>query len=415
MRRIGIIGGGIIGLSSAYYLTKAGHKVTIIDKGDLNEGCSFGNAGMIVPSHFIPLAAPGMISKGVRWMFNSTSPFYVKPRLNIDLFRWGYLFYRNANKSHVDAAIPALKDLSLFSKTMYQQLAEELPFDFGYKERGLLMLYQTKETEQEEIETAHLANDHGIEARVLTLDQVQELEPDVKVNARGGVYFPGDAHLTPQHLVKGLISYLKEAGTDFKSNCEVFDFQIENSQIKNLTTNLGNFSFDEVVLAAGSWSPKVASRLNLSLPMQAGKGYSFTLDNIQKNIHTPTIFLEDRVAVTPMGDSLRFGGTMEISGVNHKISMNRVKGIVDSIPKFYPDMKVDMPLKEKVWHGLRPCSPDGLPYVGRSRRIENLIVATGHAMLGISLGPGTGSVVADLVNGNKPDVELHAFKPDRFY
>lgn len=415
MRRIGIIGGGIIGLSSAYYLTKAGHKVTIIDKGDLNEGCSFGNAGMIVPSHFIPLAAPGMISKGVRWMFNSTSPFYVKPRLNIDLFRWGYLFYRNANKSHVDAAIPALKDLSLFSKTMYQQLAEELPFDFGYKERGLLMLYQTKETEQEEIETAHLANDHGIEARVLTLDQVQELEPDVKVNARGGVYFPGDAHLTPQHLVKGLISYLKEAGTDFKSNCEVFDFQIENSQIKNLTTNLGNFSFDEVVLAAGSWSPKVASRLNLSLPMQAGKGYSFTLDNIQKNIHTPTIFLEDRVAVTPMGDSLRFGGTMEISGVNHKISMNRVKGIVDSIPKFYPDMKVDMPLKEKVWHGLRPCSPDGLPYIGRSRRIENLIVATGHAMLGISLGPGTGSVVADLVNGNKPDVELHAFKPDRFY
>ena len=158
MSNIGIIGGGIIGLSSAYYLNKAGHKVTIIEQGDLKDGCSFGNAGMIVPSHFIPFATPGMISKGMRWMFSCTSPFYVRPRLNVDLIKWGYQFYKHSTKEHVERSIPALKAISQLSKTLYQQLAKELPFDFGYYERGLLMLYKTAETEKEENETAHLAN-----------------------------------------------------------------------------------------------------------------------------------------------------------------------------------------------------------------------------------------------------------------
>lgn len=412
--KIGIIGGGIIGLTSAFYLVKAGHKVTIIEKGDLKEGCSFGNAGMIVPSHFIPLAAPGMISKGIRWMFNSKSPFYVRPSLSPDLLKWGYLFYKHANQANVDKAIPALKELSFYSRSLYQQLAEELPFDFGYNERGLLMLYQSEEIEKEENETAEIANRYGVEARVLNASQVQELEPDVKVNVRGGVYFPGDAHLTPQHLINRLIPFLKESGVEFKTDCEVFDFKTEGGKIQSLVTNLGDFTFDEVILAAGSWSGSVAKRLQLSLPMQAGKGYSFTLNNVQKNIRIPSIFLEARVAVTPMENNLRFGGTMEITGVNHKISMNRVTGIVESIPKYYPEMKVDVPPKEKIWHGLRPCSPDGLPYIGRSQQFNNLIIATGHSMLGVSLGPGTGKAVANLVDETKPDIALNPFNPERF-
>lgn len=412
--KIGIIGGGIIGLSSAYYLNKAGHEVTVIDKGSLNEGCSFGNAGMIVPSHFIPLAAPGMISKGIRWMFNSTSPFYVRPRLSAELLKWGYLFYKNANQQHVDKAIPALKELSFYSKALYQQLASTLPFDFGYHEKGLMMLYKSAEIEKEERETAEIANQLDIEARILTPAQVQELEPEVKVDVRGGVYFPGDAHLTPQQLVSRLITHLKESGVQFKTDCEVFDFQVRDNAIRSLTSNLGDFSFDEVILATGSWSGKMAKQLGLTLPMQAGKGYSFTLDNVQKNIHIPSIFLEARVAITPMGNSLRFGGTMEISGVNHKISMNRVKGIVNSIPNYYPEMKVAIPAKEKVWHGLRPCSPDGLPYIGRSMKIKNLVIATGHAMLGLSLATGTGKIVADLIDENKPEVQLTPFNPNRF-
>ena len=414
MSHIGIIGGGIIGLSSAYYLNKSGHKVTIIDQGDLKEGCSLGNAGMIVPSHFIPLATPGMISKGIRWMFSSTSPFYVRPRLNGDLIKWSYQFYKHSTKEHVERTIPALKEISLLSKAMYQQLAKELPFDFGYKERGLMMLYQNVETEKEEAETAHLANKIGIEAHVLSPTEVQKLEPDVKVNVRGGVYFPGDAHVTPQLLVAQLISYLKEKGVEFKTNTQVTDFVVQGNSIKAVKVDEGEISFDEVIIATGSWSGLLSAKLNLSIPMQAGKGYSFTLQDVTKNVCIPSIFLEARVAITPMGNALRFGGTMEISGVDHTINMNRVKGIVDSIPKYYPEMNVAMPEMKNVWHGLRPCSPDGLPYIGRSKRLKNLVFATGHSMMGLSLGPGTGKLVSEIINLEKTSIEIGAFDPERF-
>ena len=326
--KIGIIGGGIIGLSSAYYLSKAGHQITILEQGEMKDGCSFGNAGMIVPSHLIPLAAPGMISKGIRWMFNSSSPFYVKPRLSGELIKWGYHFYKSATKEHVKRSAPALKEISLLSKSMFKQLSTELPFDFGFHERGLLMLYQTKETEHEESETAAFANAHGIEAHIISAEEIQKLEPDVKVKVRGGVYFPGDAHVTPQVLVQQLISHLKEQGAEIKTKTSVRDFVSESGKVKIVKTDKGDFSFDEIIVATGSWSAFVAAKLGLSLPMQAGKGYSFTLQNVEKNIRIPSIFLEARVAVTPMGNTLRFGGTMEITGVDHSISMNRVKGIV---------------------------------------------------------------------------------------
>jgi len=414
MSHIGIIGGGIIGLSSAYYLNKSGHKVTIIDQGDLKDGCSFGNAGMIVPSHFIPLATPGMISKGIRWMFSSTSPFYVRPRLSGDLIKWGYQFYKHSTKEHLERSIPALKEVSLLSKAMYQNLTKELPFDFGYQERGLMMLYQNAETEKEESETAHLANKIGIEAHVLNEKEVQKLEPDVKVQVRGGVYFPGDAHLTPRLLVTQLIDYLKAQGVQFKTNEQVTDFIIENNSIKTVRTNKGEETFDDVVIATGSWSGQVAAKLGISIPMQAGKGYSFTLQDVEKNVRIPSIFLEARVAITPMGNALRFGGTMEIIGVDHTINMNRVKGIVDSIPKYYPEMKVEMPHVKDVWHGLRPCSPDGLPYIGRSGRIKNLVFATGHSMMGLSLAPGTGKLISEIINREKTSMDIGAFDPERF-
>ena len=414
MKRIGIIGGGIIGLSAAYYLTKAGHRVTIIDKGNLKQGCSFGNAGMIVPSHFIPLAAPGMISKGIRWMFNSESPFYVKPRLSSELLRWGYLFYKSANKEKVSRSIPALKELSLLSKALYREWANELPFDFGFHERGLMMLYQTEETEHEEAETAHLANQYGIEAKILNPDEVQTLEPDVKVKVRGGVYFPGDAHLTPQVLMNNLIKHLMTEGTELVDNTEVTGFEVTQNRIEQVRTTKGNFEFDHLVLATGSWSGMVGRALELDMPMQAGKGYSFTLDAVEKNIRIPSIFVEARVAVTPMGSTLRFGGTMEISGINHDINMNRLKGIVDSIPRYYPDMKVNLPKKESVWHGLRPCTPDGLPYIGRSTKLSNLTVSTGHAMMGLSLGPASGKIVSQLVQNEKTSMDISAFSPSRF-
>ena len=412
-KKIIIIGGGIIGLSSAYYLNKAGHQVTILDKNTGDSGCSFGNAGMIVPSHFIPLAAPGMISKGIRWMFNPKSPFYVKPRFNLDLLNWGWRFYNHANKNHVHKSIPALKEIHLLSRRLYSDWANELPFDFNFQERGLLMLYQTATVEREEVETAHLANQIGIVAKILSPNEVQQLEPDVKVSVRGGVYFPGDAHLTPQLLVQQLKKHLQEKGVVFiEKNVE--KLEVASGIIKRAIAGNHDFTFDEVVLAAGVWSKDLAKALDLSLPMEAGKGYSFTLQDVKKNIRIPSIFLEGRVAITPMGETLRFGGTMELSGLNSDINMNRVNGIVSSISTYYPEMKVAIPKKEAVWYGLRPCPPDGLPYIGRSKKIKNLIIATGHSMMGLSLGPATGKLVSELLLDEKCSVNLNAFSVARF-
>ncbi len=411
--KIVIIGSGIIGLSSAYYLNKAGHQVTVVDKSNQVDGCSIGNAGMIVPSHFIPLATPGMIAKGIRWMFDSKSPFYVKPRLNMDLLKWGWQFYQHANAKHIALAIPALKEIHLLSKQLYAQWAKELPFDFGYQERGLLMLYQTASIEKEEIETAHLANKIGIKAQILSPAEVQRLEPDVKVNVRGGVYFPGDAHLTPQALVVQLKNYLQANGVKFV-NQAVVGFDCSNNEVKKVITTNEEFIAEQVVLASGVWSADLGKQLSLSLPMQAGKGYSFTLPDVKKNTRIPSIFLEARVAVTPMGNSLRFGGTMEIAGINPSVNMNRVKGIVDSISKYYPEMEVALPKKEDVWHGLRPCPPDGLPYIGRSKKIKNLIVASGHSMMGLSLGPATGKLVSEVLENKSTSVDVDAFGLERF-
>lgn len=414
MSQVIIIGGGIVGLSSAYYLHKAGYAVRVLDQGNLEDGCSFGNAGMIVPSHFIPLAAPGMVAKGIRWMFNAQSPFYVRPRLSRDLIGWGIRFYRSANRAHVERSMPALSALSHFSKREYREWAKTLPFDFGYHERGLLMLYHDIHLEKEEQETAAQAAKLGIEARVLTLSEIQSMEPDVEVSARGGVYYPGDAHLTPGLLVKNLIQYLRDSGVLIEGNTHVHSFISDNTSVKAIRTTRGEFAADHWILAAGSWSGWLGSALHVNLPMQAGKGYSFTLKDVAKNTRIPSIFLEARVAVTPMGSDLRFGGTMEIAGIDHRINMNRVHGIVNSIKNYYPGMQVQPPSLSDVWHGLRPCSPDGLPYIGRARSYNNVIIATGHAMMGLSLGPGTGRIVSDLVEERKTEVDVALFDPNRY-
>lgn len=414
MKNVAIVGGGIVGLFCAYYLNQSGHRVTVFDKSNLDDNCSVGNAGMIVPSHIIPLAAPGMIAKGIRWMFNPKSPFYVKPRLNGRLIKWGLKFYSHATKEHVEKSIPLLRAISLLSKSLYQELNEEQRLNFGYEERGLLMLYQSKEIEKEETEAARLANKNGVEAHLLSLSEIQQMEPDVTVTARGGVYFPGDAHLVPQLLSANLIQYLEGNGVTINRNTPVTDFTLEGGRIKSLHISEGPRSFDEYILAAGAWSAGVSSKLHVDLPIQGGKGYSFTIQNVKRNVRIPTLLLDGRVAVTPMGNSLRFGGTMEINGTDLSINMNRVKGIVETIPNFYPDIDVSLPAEQNVWRGLRPCSPDGLPYLGRSKKVKNLVIATGHSMMGVSLAPATGKLVSEIVDDKNTSMNLSAFNPERF-
>ena len=424
-----IIGSGVIGLFSAYYLSKQGYEVTIIERSNGDDGCSTGNAGMIVPSHFIPLAVPGMIEKGIKWMFNSESPFYIKPRLNLDLFSWGLKFYQAATKKQVERAMPALRDISLLSKALYQDLARTPYLDFAFEEKGLMMLCKTEHSFEEEIEVAQQANELGLKTKILSTKELHEFEPEVKPDVAGAIFYEGDAHLYPNQLVKNLKKHLENIGVKFYYNTEVTGFELEKNEIKkinirqivgnqiqNRTANLSELNTENIVIATGSWSPLLADMLNIGLPMQAGKGYSVTYEQNQgKKLNIPSILLEARVAITPMSDNLiRLGGTMEIGGLNDQINMNRVRGIIKAVPNYFPDYQIDIPQKEQVWHGLRPCSPDGLPYIGRTNKYKNLVIASGHAMMGLSLAPATGKLVQEIIDNQKNSIEIDLYKPERY-
>ena len=368
-----IIGAGIIGLCSAYYHSEAGIDVEIIDKTDLSDGCSFGNAGMIVPSHFVPLASPGVIAKGLKWMFNSKSPFYIKPRLSPELLQWLWKFYQSCSKEKVEKAIPFMRDFQLMSKKMYQDLSADPELDFLYKEDGILMLYNSKKAEKEEIETAELANKIGIEAKVLNSEAVNKLEPGTTIKALGGVYYPGDAHVYPNRLMNGLITLLKKRGVVFRDKTEVIGFDYQNNKIESILTSKNEkIPLENLIIAGGSWTAKILKFLEIKMLLQDGKGYSVTLKNTEDNLTIPSILAEAKVAMTPMGNGLRIGGTLEISNLSSKINYNRLAGILESVPKYYPNLEPKVSSSDSIWHGFRPCTPDGLPYMGRSKKYKNL-------------------------------------------
>lgn len=409
-----IIGGGIVGLFSAYYLQKEGIEVTIIDRTDLKDNCSTGNAGMIVPSHIIPLAAPGMITKGISWMFSSKSPFYIHPRLDFKLVRWCMLFFKAANETRVKRAIPFLKNLSLMSKALYQEFREEHPESaIALVEKGLMMAYQTESMEKEEVEFAHLARKHGLDAEILTPDDIRKVEPNLELMARGAVLFPGDAHLDPGALYSFLKKYLEEKNVKFLTKTQVLGFERSGSKVDAVLTDQGKIEVDKVMLCGGSWSGELARMLDFSLPMMGGKGYSFIQKN-QPEIKQATILTEQKVAVSPYGETIRFGGTMEIAGINQSINMNRVKGIFESISRYYPDFESKFPEENQIWKGLRPCSPDGLPYIGFAPNYSNVLVGSGHSMMGISLAPATGKILAELHQQKAASMEIQGFEVGRY-
>ena len=404
----------MIGLFCAYYLEREGYEVTVLEKGNMRDGCSHGNAGMIVPSHIVPLAAPGMIAKGLRWMLDAKSPFYIKPRLDSALMHWGWLFYKHATEEHVRRSIPALRDISLLSKGLYQALEQEELFDFGWKEKGLLMLYQTEQMEHEEKAGAEVANRAGIEAKVLSAKEIQAMESGVEMDIRGGIFYPGDAQLYPNKLMVGLKAYLSKRGVALEGGREVIDFEWKHGKVTKILTAQKEYEFDEVVVAGGAWSGLIAERLRVSLPLQGGKGYSMTLKDAPYQVNIPAILMEARATVTPMGKDLRFAGTMEIVGIDLSVNMKRVQGILEGVKRFYPDIEIDSLAQSGVWSGLRPCSPDGLPYIGRVGGFQNLTVATGHGMMGLSLGPGTGKLVSEVVSGKVGSMDIGAFDLGRF-
>lgn len=414
--RIVIIGGGIIGLSSAYYLQESGHEVTVIDKTDMSSNCSYGNAGYVCPSHFVPLATPGIVKQGLKWMWNPRSPFYVQPRLSLSLIDWGLKFMRSATAEQVERAAVPLRDIAIISKKMYENWTKLPQFQFAYETKGLLEIFQTEAGGEHARHVMHKAHELGLTDTVLlNKEQLQALEPQTRIDALGAVHFQCDAHLYPNKLMQQLLADLREKGVSLRGNEEVTGFENSGGQITKVKTLTSVYNADAVVIASGSWSRELAAKMNVKIPLVPGRGYSVTLENSPYKINHPAVLIEGRVALTPMdGNKIRFGGTMEITSTQTPPRMARVEGVLNAVERFFPDFKIPMPSADEVWYGYRPCSADGLPYLGRTHKWKNVVVATGHAMVGLSLGAGTGKIVSEIINEEKTSMNIAPFDPDRF-
>lgn len=408
-----IIGGGIIGLCCAYYLKKDGIDVTVIDKNDITDGCSFGNMGYISPSHFIPLATPGIMKQGLKWMMSASSPFYIKPRLDADLVRWGLAFKKSATASHVEKSAPYLNHLLQLSRKLMNEIKNDLP-GFDLVERGVFMLYKSEITGKHEALLAEQAETYGLKTILCNAQQVQDYEKEVEVNVAGGVLYVDDAHVNPAQFMQSLYTRLKEMGVHFVLNASVNSFERSNDKIISVITDEQKIDCDEVVIANGSWMGQLSKLLGIRLLMQPGKGYSMVYDHLQKNLMYPSILVDDRVATSPINRWLRIGGTMELSGHSQQILPKRVMSIYNAFKKYYPTLPLPEPDTKKTWYGYRPVSPDGMPYIGRHKKYSNLSYAGGHAMLGIAAATGTGFLMNEIVQHQPSAIALHAFDANRF-
>ena len=414
-RRVVVIGGGIAGLACAWYASQDGHRVALVDRGAPDgDRCSLGNAGMIVPSHLVPLASPGSVRLGLLLLANPTSPLRVAPRLDPQYLRWCWQFLCAARSSRVALAAPALRDLALLGRRGYEALALLWPQGVPLAERGMLILCRGAHALREEQEGAKLAQRLGVPAEVLDPDAAAALEPDIDMAIAGAVRYPLDAQTVPQRVVATLIAGLAESGVELHWRTEVTALRRAGSRVAAAVTAAGEIGGDEFVIAGGMWSSELARTIDLPLPLMAGKGYSFTLDQPRVRPHAGAILNEARIAVTPMGSGLRFAGTMELCGLDRSIDPRRIAAMIESIPRYYPQFGPADFAGITPWAGLRPCPPDGMPYIGRTRRADNVLLATGHSMMGVSLAPATGRVVTDLIAGREPTVPIGLFAPDRY-
>ena len=407
-----IIGGGVIGVSAAYALSKEGIAVTLLEKGEISSGSSYGNAGLIVPCHSNPIPAPGVLTQGLKWLLNPESPFYIKPSLSPDLLRWLWHFQKSCNHTDYWRSIVLLHDMQRASLSLFKEWIAVEGIESHFRENGGLTVYKDPRAFDAARKEAEELRNYDIHFDILDTKALQALEPLIRDEVVGGLGCDTDAYLDPALFVRSLAERAQAQGAHILTQTDVLSFDQAGGEIRRVETTQGSFDVKQVLLAAGAWSTPLTKQLGLDILMQPAKGYSITL---QKPSALPGRYLflgKSKVAVTPMGENLRYAGTLELTGFDLSINQRRVGAILKAGATYL--QKVDGELRPEIWAGLRPTSPDGLPYIGRSARVKNLVIATGHAMLGVAMGPLTGQLAADVLRDQAPRLDILPFAPERF-
>ncbi len=407
-----VIGGGVIGVATALELARRGASVGVADRGEVGTGCSFGNAGWLTPSLATPLPAPGILPTALKWMLDPESPLYIRPAPSLTLMRWLVRFALSTGRARFERATEALVALSKWSLDAYAALDRELGGSFGFERRGLVVLAQSPSGLDYARGEVELVARLGVRGEVLDAEGVRAREPAIRGAVSGGAFFPDEAHVEPFDVVTAMAAAAERLGATLLPGAEVFEFVTSGSRIESVRTTRGRLRADRYVLATGAWSMGLARQLDLELPVLGGKGYALIVRPFDPAPRVPIKVVERRIAITPRRDSVRLSGTLELVDGDLGISPRRVDAIlrgsreVLSLP--------ERPEVVEVWRGLRPCTPDGVPVIGVAPRYSNLVLATGHQMLGLHTAPATGRLVADIVTGTAPIFDPTPFRPDRF-
>lgn len=412
MSRVVVIGGGVIGLSCAYHLARQGHQIVLLDRGDLGGACSSGNLGWVVPSLSEPLPAPGLTWASLKWMLSPDSPLYIDPRFAVHAPGWLWRFWRHCNSRDYARGLEAIAALNRPTFELYERLRAD-GVRFELHRQGLLFLFLTRDALEESLLGFERLAALGQSApEQLSRDAVLALEPSLSPRVQRGVFASDECHVQPSTLCAGLVERLRGLGAAIYAGVEVTGAERRAGRLKAVHASGGPFDGDVFLIAAGAWSERLARRFGFQLPVKAGKGYSVTITQPAVRPNRPFYLYERRVGVSPFDSGLRLGGTMELSGNNGQIPRSRIAAIRRAAELYCPGSATGAAQVE--WTGMRPLTPDGLPAIGRAPGWDNLYVATGHAMLGVTLAPVTGLALAELIAGGSSSFDLRPFDPGRF-
>ena len=407
-----IIGGGFIGLACAHYLAERNISVRILERDEIGAGASYGNCGLLHFSGVIPLCAPGIVGHELRRALSGNSPLLIKPRFDVSLLYWLYRFARSCNSQHVEQGSAAKNELMKISSELFDALFEKHPLECDFARKGLLLLFREADNYDNYRKTNAILERFNYAARPLSGAETRNLEPAVNEQIAGAWFNEHDWHLRPDALATAWKDLLLKRGVIIEEGCRVTGFSHQGNVVRQILTERGSYRADSCILATGAWSPQLAAQLQLSVPVQPGKGYSITMPTPEQAPRIPCLLQEASMVATPWESGYRLGGTMEFSGINDLLNEKRLKRLITGA-EAYLNTASDQPQMER-WSGLRPMCCDDLPLIGPLRECPNLYLATGHGMLGLTMATGTGHALAELLCEGRSSIDLRPFAPDRF-
>ncbi|NNL77093.1 MAG: FAD-binding oxidoreductase [Desulfobacterales bacterium] len=410
--KVVIIGGGVIGAAIAYYLTKKGWSVTIIDKDRFGCGASHGNCGLIVSDHVLPLNSTDNLIKGFKWIFKKDAPLFIKPRIDPELAKWLIRFALRCNQKDILISAQGRKTLMQGAIDLYAGLMSEETLDCEWEVKGALHIFKSRKEYENYGSDDGLKKQFAVSETPLDRTSLLKQEPAVGDNVTGAWFSKHTAHLRPESLMKELKRVLLQQGVEIIEQTEVTGFQSENNKAVAANTRNKQYPADQFVWATGAWAPMLNDSLGCKLPIQPGKGYSVNMPRPRSSPSIPCFFQETGVVMTPFQKEIRLGGTMEFSGNDESLNRVRLDTLLLAAKGYL--RSVDITSIKDEWCGLRPMTCDGLPIIDRSPRLENVMIAAGHNMLGLTMAPATGKLVCEMLSGETPHVDPYPYRVSRF-